>query len=314
LNPRRLGVPRDVGPLTGCCAWVALGDVPRNGFVRVADVPRTAPKFHGHAVTCRHASPGLDVELARDVFVGIEEHSAKVHAVNTGHSRVRGIGIARVPRLVAGVNQAGGFSVRGVVASRSGMPPMLVACGAAGGVGLPRSGGDGIAALSGVFARQELRIGGLAPVFHGVGGDGNRDGFFPLVVGVLVIVNEGNGCPKNQTARQVVGGRVQDGVRRGWRPRQQVVVGLPTGQQVGVEIEGLHDEADGMDHFERHRSVLTDTRLTEALDGNGDFDGFPDEDVVHDGPVGLNPLVGGNRGVSDGDALHGEIVVGTATA
>ena len=38
LLPRDLRVPRKVRPLTWCSAWVALGDVPGNGFERVVDV------------------------------------------------------------------------------------------------------------------------------------------------------------------------------------------------------------------------------------------------------------------------------------
>ena len=113
---------------------------------------------------------------------------------------------------------------------------------------------------------------------------------------------------------KVVGAGVENGMGSAWRPFQDVIVGLATCEQIGIEGERFHHESDRMDDVELDGGFFTNTRLSEALDSDRHFDGLVDEDVIHDAAVGLNPLVRTHRGVSDGDGFHREIVVGTATA
>ena len=93
LLPCDLRVPRQVGPLAGSGAGVTLGDVPRDGFERVVNVAGSSPEFHGDRITGGHAAPSLNVELARDKLVGVEEHSAQPRLVGLTHAGVKHVGV-----------------------------------------------------------------------------------------------------------------------------------------------------------------------------------------------------------------------------
>ena len=98
------------------------------------------------------------------------------------------------------------------------------------------------------------------------------------------------------------------------RPFHDVIVGLTPRQWGGGEVKGFHDETDGVDDVHGDGRYFANSRYTKSLDGDGNLDGFVNEDVIHDGSVRLDPLVSRFGGVSDDDGFDREVVVGTATA
>ena len=88
-----------------------------------------------------------------------------------------------------------------------------------------------------------------------------------------------------------------------------MVVGLTTCQGIGGEVKRLHDEPNRVNDVDGNRSRVADTGGAEALNGDRHFNRPVHEDVIHDRAVGLDPLVGCDGGVADGNGLDREVIV-----
>ena len=185
------------------------------------------------------------MELAGDKFVGIKQHAADVNAVDILRQPcIRSVGVAGVARHVPAVDQTGCFGVGGVVTSGRRVAPMDAACSAGSGVRFPGTCGGGVATVSGVLAREKLWTCNGCRGFHGVGGNGDGNDLFSVVVFISVIAGiVGNGSDDEAT-REVVGGSVQNGVSSGGRPLEVVVVGLTARQRRRGVVKGRHDKAN----------------------------------------------------------------------
>ena len=199
------------------------------------------------------------MELAGDEFVGVEQDSTDIILVDIGQADIVGIGVARISRHVSSVNQTGRFGVGRVVASRRGMAPMHVSCRTVGGIRLPRTSCGCVATSSRILAAEKLRARSGGCCFHGVGTNRNGDDLVALVVGVLVIIGKVHGGTNDETAGQVVGRGVKDGVSRRRRPFDDLVEGLASCQRIGGEIKRFHHETNGVNNVHRHRCSIADT-------------------------------------------------------
>ena len=238
------------------------------------------------------------MELARDEFVGIEEDPAQPRLVELGHARVQHVGVTLTAACtLACVNETGGFCTGRIVASGGGMTEVLGAGRTGRGVGLPRATAGGVAAVCRVLGREEAGAGGLE-VVHVVSANGHGHGLVARIVGVFVVVCKVHRGANDEATGQVVGRGVENRMCCRGRPREHLVVGLATGQRVGGKVKGFHDETNGVNDVHGDGSSIADTGGAEALDDDRDLDGLVHENVIHHGSIGLNPLVGPNRSVT----------------
>ena len=252
------------------------------------------------------------MELARDEFVGIKEDPAQPRLVDLGHARVQHVGVALTAACaLACVNETGGFCTGRIVASGGGMTEVLGAGRTGRGVGLPRATAGGVAAVCRVLGREEAGTGGLE-VVHVVSADGHGHGLVARIVGVFVVVCKVHRGTDDEATGQVVGRSVENRMCCRRRPGEHLVVGLAPGQRVGGKVKGFHDETNGVNDVHGDGSCITDTGGAEALDDDRDLNGLVHENVIHHGSIGLNPLVGLDRSVTQRDGFHGEIIVGSA--
>ena len=100
---------------------------------------------------------------------------------------------------------------------------MFGACSTGGGIRFPRTSTFRITAVRRVFAGNKAGVAVRGEVIHFVSVHGDGDDFVPLVVGVAVVVIEGDRSSEDESARQIVGRGVQDGMGCGRRPFHDLI-------------------------------------------------------------------------------------------